>query len=256
MGKIFHYLDTGKNWNQLEDLDREISTNLDKIASTDFFTGAQGGDACNFLQQVLPIIREETHSEHLLFDGLLHTSIDGLDQKDNFNDSGTQSFDVVPVTLGAFPTLEQSLCDFTREVPMSGQNQWAIPDGRKIDVVMKTSFQKMPLFLPFHLKRFTLAGNKKMKLFNDFICPDSIDMAPFMVNTTTPCKYKLAGMVCHQGNVDCGHYLTYVLNEDGESFVRLDSIGGEMAATISKDDFMKSNDFIKNSYLALYVRTE
>jgi ubiquitin C-terminal hydrolase len=257
MGKIFHYLNTGENRNQLEDLDCEISKSLDeaKNSNTKFSNGYQE-DVTEFLLPLFDAIREETHSEHLLFDGLLRTCIDGLDKKDNFQTFETDLFAEVPLALNAFTTLEQSLCDFTREVPMSGQNQWEIPDGRKIDVVVRNLFQDTPPFLIFHLQRFKFVDGKEMKNSSNFRFSDSIDMAPFMVNTTTPCKYKLAGIVCHQGGVRGGHYITYVLNEDGESFVRLDSIGGEMAATISKDDFMKSNDFIKNSYVALYVRTE
>jgi ubiquitin C-terminal hydrolase len=138
---------------------------------------------------------------------------------------------------------------------MEGENQFITPDGKRIDVAIVRLFQDVPPFLLFKVERFAVTNGKGMKNSSNFLCPDSIDMSRFMVNNIPSRQYKLAGMICHRGNIDCGYYLTYVLNEDGESFVRLDSIGGEIAATISKDDFMKSNDFIKNSYLALYVCT-
>jgi ubiquitin C-terminal hydrolase len=259
MGKIFHYLDTGENRNQLEDLDCEISKSLDESenANSKFLNGYQE-DVVEFLLPLLDAIREETHSEHLLFDGLLGTHIDGLDKKDNFQTFETDPFAVVPLKLCAFTTLEQSLCDFFQEIFFTKEmgRQWDTSDGRTIDAALTRLFQDIPPFLLFHLHRFNFIGGNRVKDSSNFRFSDSIDMAPFTVNTTTPCKYKLAGIVCHQGEARSGHYITYVLNEDGESFVRLDSIRGKMATTISKDDFMKSNDFIKNGYLALYVRTE
>ncbi|MDR1438060.1 MAG: ubiquitin carboxyl-terminal hydrolase [Puniceicoccales bacterium] len=254
MKKIFNYLDTGANSNQIQKLNRKFLTIFDKITSKNF-TNNSKGNIVNFFLLCLKIIKNETHSTKLPFDGLLYTQIDSIDSENNFHDFATDPFVVVPIALSTFSDLEESLRDFTKKNFMAKEagNPWKTSNGEEIDVTVILLLQDMPLFLLFQLQRFDFVDYKNVKISNNFLCPDSIDMSPFMISAT-PCKYKLAGMLCQQGNADGGHYLTYIRNEDGESFVQLDSAYGAIVTTISKEDFMRHDDCTKNSCLVLYAR--
>ncbi|MDR1437649.1 MAG: ubiquitin carboxyl-terminal hydrolase [Puniceicoccales bacterium] len=253
--KIFQYLATGENWNQLQVFDHDFSEIFAKIVPTYFANGRQE-DAVGLLEHFLEIIEKEIHSTKLLFDVLSLEKEDIIEQKDDFYHFRTVRSKVVRITASTFFTLEQSLHNFTKEDFLTGENQIESPNGKKTDTGITYLFQEMPPFLLFQLERFDWISGKMEKLSNDFLFPESIDMAEFMVDNTTPCKYKLAGMACHRGTNYFGHYLTYILSEDGESFMQLDSLGNKRAAAISKEKFMKHEDFIKNSYLALYVHIE
>ncbi|MDR1437648.1 MAG: ubiquitin carboxyl-terminal hydrolase [Puniceicoccales bacterium] len=248
--KIFQYLATGEKRYQLQIFDYDFSKSLDEIGkfSMKLSAGYQE-DVVEFLLPLLDAIMDESYNKKLPFEGRFRTLIESIDSKDNFRDLNYDRFTVVPITLNSCHNLEQGLLDYTKKKLIP----WETSNGTKIDATVENLLHGMPPFLLFHLHRFEFDGTEKVKLSNDFFLPESIDMAKFMVDNTTPCKYKLAGMVCHQGIANNGHYLTYICNKDGKSFVQLDSTSCNPPIVILEEEFMKHDDFIKNGYLALYV---
>jgi ubiquitin C-terminal hydrolase len=172
-------------------------------------------DAVEFLSSFLGELCSESPGVVLPFDGVLQTSIVGLDERDNFKSIGEDVCMFIP--LGLHDNLEESLRKFTEPSKMTGNNQFETSDGRKIDVEIFNNFFDTPSLLAFHLQRFThdLTTDEKKKLEERFEWPLEFDMAPYKVDFKHQ-YYELLGASLHYGDVYGGHYIAIIKCDDGK----------------------------------------
>lgn len=84
---------------------------------------------------------------------------------------------------------------------------------RKVPATKQLSFHTLPRTLVVTLKRFRSTGNFSDKVTTAVAFQPILDMHPFTSNTQweSSTKYKLIGVVNHQGNIHGGHYTADVM---------------------------------------------
>ena len=111
---------------------------------------------------------------------------------------------------------------------------------QKADVSKKTRVSKVPHNLIIHLQRIDLNFETFVneKLTNKHEFPMNFNMYPYTLdyyekeqqndpnlNKENPSyQYELTGIICHIGNAEHGHYMSYIKNSDGKWFEMNDSI--------------------------------
>lgn len=85
----------------------------------------------------------------------------------------------------------------------------------KINAVKQMRFWRLPNILVLHLARFKLTGTngaapQYVKNTNLVHFPDQLDMSPYSDYERK--SYRLYGIVNHTGNLNGGHYYSYILN--------------------------------------------
>ena len=112
--------------------------------------------------------------------------------------------------------------------------------GQKADVSKKTRISKVPQNLIIHLQRIDLNFqtfiNQKLTSKHEFpmnfnIYPYTLDYYnkeqendPNLVKEHPNYQYELTGIICHIGNAEQGHYISYIKNNDGKWFQYNDSM--------------------------------
>jgi Ubiquitin carboxyl-terminal hydrolase/Bone sialoprotein II (BSP-II) len=83
----------------------------------------------------------------------------------------------------------------------------------KKEAIKRFSILKAPRVLTLHLKRFmeTPSGYEKVDKRVSF--GFDLDLTPFMDDQSSPCHYRLYGIVEHSGSMRGGHYVAYVRKE-------------------------------------------
>lgn len=84
---------------------------------------------------------------------------------------------------------------------------------KKVPASKQLSFHTLPRSLVLTLKRFRSYGNFSDKVTTQVAFQSALDMKPFLSNTVwkTSTRYKLIGIVNHQGNIHGGHYTADVM---------------------------------------------
>ena len=92
------------------------------------------------------------------------------------------------------------------------------------------AFKKLPEVLFFHLNRFDIHYDRRIKDNSRFEFPDELDMHPYtqeaMKSKGKPKKtqmYALKGVVVHSGTLDGGHYFSFIKNEYDQWYLYNDS---------------------------------
>jgi hypothetical protein len=111
--------------------------------------------------------------------------------------------------------------------------------GKKADVSKKTRISKAPENLILHLKRidFNMDTFINEKITNKHEFPTAFNLYPYSLDyfekeqlPDPPAKdnplyqYDLTGIICHIGNAEMGHYISYIKNEDNKWFEFNDSL--------------------------------
>jgi hypothetical protein len=91
----------------------------------------------------------------------------------------------------------------------------------------------LPPYLIVQLKRFdfSIAKRARTKLDQTYEFEDKLDLRGFIDNAATETRYFLKGVVVHQGEADVGHYLSYVREEDSDSWICLNDTGIQRVTT-------------------------
>jgi len=119
------------------------------------------------------------------------------------------------------------LSDLIRYLYRSAKNRSTKSSPRLLKSTAKKrlSFHQQPTVLILHAKRFriTINANEKLTQFIQF--PYELDLSPWMSTSyqqakadglpVPQCRYELYGMVVHQGKINSGHYIAYVLKNSG-----------------------------------------
>lgn len=122
-----------------------------------------------------------------------------------------------------------------------------------IDIENKVSIVDLPPYLMIQLKRFdySVVIGLKTKLDQRYMFEDEFDFKPYVI-TEQETRYRLKGIVLHQGEADLGHYFSYVKN--GNEWICLNDIGVSVVKeSIVKDEAYGTPEG-SSAYLLLYER--
>ncbi|XP_033761704.1 ubiquitin carboxyl-terminal hydrolase 40-like [Pecten maximus] len=122
------------------------------------------------------------------------------------------------VTVAGNTDLENGLYNaFCEMESMDGRNQYRCESCNKLVNAKKgAKIRSLPEILTLSLLRFSF-DFVKMQRFKEsgkFVFPQSLDMAPYLEEATSPVKYKLFSVVIHRGGAYGGHYHAYLRDVD------------------------------------------
>ncbi|RKP14658.1 hypothetical protein BJ684DRAFT_8212, partial [Piptocephalis cylindrospora] len=109
---------------------------------------------------------------------------------------------------------------YTREERLKGMNYTCGKCGYASKEVSKQmSIHRLPTVLHIQLKRFKHGYHGGEKLESPVSLPHVIDMTPYTTDGINARRrggrmynrYRLFGLVCHQGKMDTGHYTAYII---------------------------------------------
>mgnify|MGYP003335589200 FL=1 len=112
-------------------------------------------------------------------------------------------------------TLDDCIREYCKEEYLTGENAWFNEDKEeKQDAWKNTVFYDLPDVLIITLKRFS----KQLKKNNVVVDYDlnTLDMTPYMYDSSVETTYELYGICNHSGGVLGGHYTAYIKTEKGE----------------------------------------
>jgi ubiquitin C-terminal hydrolase len=105
------------------------------------------------------------------------------------------------VQVEGYPDLDSSIRAFFAPDELTGNNQYELPDGTKVDAVKETEIIDTPPVLCLHLRRFAFVKGVQEKISSRFDFPDH-----FVFKTE---EYELSSVIAHFGHIYVGHYCAY-----------------------------------------------
>ena len=122
-----------------------------------------------------------------------------------------------------------------KEDSLHGDNAWFDEkDNKKKDVLKRSALAYTPSILCLHLKRWKEnLSKKKMKIESPLL----LDITPFTIYKQKQ-LYELFGILNHEGNMNTGHYYSYVF-QDKQWF----SLNDENVQLISSDSIIHESNY-------------
>ncbi|CAE7427667.1 UBP12 [Symbiodinium natans] len=199
-----------------------------------------------------------------LFEGEMENSIQCLDV--DYTSRRPETFCDVQLSIKSekgplLHTLEESLKEFTAEEMLHGDNMYQAEGYGKQRAKKGIRFLKFPPVLNFQLKRFHFDRERveMVKLNSRFEYPRLLDLSPFAPRAG---RYLLHSVVVHCGDVDGGHYCTYIRPNLDARCVKFDddkvtschdSAAVEASFGGDDDDF---DEFSFNAYMLVYIQEQ
>ncbi|XP_033107995.1 ubiquitin carboxyl-terminal hydrolase 42-like [Anneissia japonica] len=153
-------------------------------------------------------LTEETSAVYQVFGGKIRNRICCTNCK--YRSDTFETFLDLPLDLKS-KSMEQCLRVMMKPEMLFGDNKYKCSGCRKLVDARKTfRIVKPPNVLTVVLKRYDASGrNIKNRRFIEY--PEYFDLRPFMAGAKKPVKYKLYGVLPHEGSGSGqGHYFTYV----------------------------------------------
>jgi ubiquitin C-terminal hydrolase len=135
-------------------------------------------------------------------------------------------------------TLYDCFNSYTSKEKLEGENKWLNEDTNEyIEVYKKINFWKLPKILIIVLKRFTNDGKKIGNLIK---FPFELDLSKYCVGySKNKYKYNLLSVANHDGNLNGGHYYSYVKNMN-DKWYRFNDTN---VSQIKKDDIVSDSAY-------------
>jgi ubiquitin C-terminal hydrolase len=124
----------------------------------------------------------------------------------------------IPSVLQRPISVEDCLAAYTKQERLSGDSAFNCATCRaKTDAIKQHTFYSTPGTLILTLKRFTVFDETANKNATEVAFQPELDIAPYVVGPIPPagCRYRLVGVVNHQGTLGGGHYTADVRGPDG-----------------------------------------
>lgn len=118
-----------------------------------------------------------------------------------FQKSSTEDFSDLSLTVNGVSSLEESLNKYYEPDKLTGDDQYKLEDGTKVDAEVRTKVIENPTILSFHLRRFEYS-TEMMKVYSRFEYGESL-----VFNGE---EYELLSIIAHNGSVRGGHYNAFV----------------------------------------------
>ncbi|KAL7546268.1 hypothetical protein ACHAWF_009603 [Thalassiosira exigua] len=136
----------------------------------------------------------------------------------NLTTERTQRVLAIDCAVRGNPSLVGSLDGMVTEEVMAGPNRVLCEScSIKTDTALRFGIVDLPELLTFDLKRFDLGYQtfETVKLDSRYEFPETLDMKPFFIASQEErqhqyhgFKYRLVGVVVHQGTASGGHYFS------------------------------------------------
>jgi len=145
--------------------------------------------------------------------------LEGVDPK-SLNLRGTSPETIGRMSPSPNKSLRECLEIFTKEELLDTNNMWYCPRCKDHKMASReTLLNRVPPVLVVHLRRVKKVTQKYSNHFTKIVTKVDIplewDLAPFVLQPTSDYRYSLFGVVNHFGNLNGGHYTSFVLSEDG-----------------------------------------
>ncbi|KAF9649103.1 hypothetical protein BDM02DRAFT_3167185 [Thelephora ganbajun] len=186
-------------------------------------------------------------------------------------------FNDVQLSVKGIKTLYDSFQDYVAVETLDGGNKYQTEGFGLQDARKRIIFQSLPPVLHLQLKRYGYdMQHKAMVKINDrFEFPFEIDLDEFLDETadrSKPWKYKLHGVLVHSGELDDGHYFTFIKPDRDTRWLKFDddrvtpmtdrevleeSYGGEPSDAVvsqTQENQVRAAKGFTNAYMLVYIR--
>ncbi|KAF1346296.1 hypothetical protein BDV97DRAFT_360188 [Delphinella strobiligena] len=124
-------------------------------------------------------------------------------------------------------SLKESLDNYIEVETLSGENQYQAEGFGLQDAKKGVIFESFPQVLHLQLKRFEYDFHRDMmvKVNDRYEFPESFDASPYLSETadrSEPYIYKLHGVLVHSGDMNAGHYYSFLKPTKDSDFYRFD----------------------------------
>lgn len=134
----------------------------------------------------------------------------------NYTSDSFQVFSTLSLTLplGASCNIYDCLNQYFRPEELNGENGWDCPSCKvKRPAVKNSQLTRLPKVLVCQLNRFSSYSTKN----NCFVkYPYELDLGRYRLDVEGSARFRLFGVVCHTGNLDKGHYSSYVFKSGSQ----------------------------------------
>lgn len=136
-----------------------------------------------------------------------------------YESSREEDFWDIQLNVKGFPNLQASFQNYIEIEMLDGENKYQAGDKHGYQDAKKgVVFQSFPPVLHLQLKRFEydFMVDDMVKIDDFYEFPDSIDLKPYLDEDLLPelreqnWKYKLHGVLVHQGSISNGHYYAMI----------------------------------------------
>eukprot|EP01080_Neovahlkampfia_damariscottae_P003426 gene3426-5971_t len=168
----------------------------------------------------------------------------------------------------------ESLDQYTEVEILEGENQYNSETFGLQNAKKGVKFLSLPPVLMFHLKRFEfdVVNYTQYKINDKYEFPIDLDLKKYFNDEQNKLEtdYVLFGVLIHSGNVDSGHYYSFIQKEKGQWFkfndekvftlneesVFKDSFGGELEnfPYFWSSDSQPNKFNFTNAYMLVYIK--
>lgn len=196
-------------------------------------------DAHDFLLQLF--LKLETYPISSLFSGETASHFRGV--KNDFHTSNTDTFNSLQFPIKNIKTIEDSLRIFFAPETINEYRSEQYPEPFTVE--RYTTIERLPPYLIVQLKRFdfSLETGMRFKIDTEFDVPDT-----FTINDS---KFKLIGVVVHQGDADVGHYFSYSKTDKWSVFNDIAASNSSVEEAVSTINAVR--EYGTSAYLCFYV---
>jgi hypothetical protein len=126
-----------------------------------------------------------------------------------------------------------------------------------ITVESRNRITELPPYLIVQLKRFdySIETHQRTKLDQEYEFEDVLDFRGYVSESIPETRYRLKGVIVHQGEADIGHYLSYVRDE-GDTWICLNDSGVQIVATAVMRNDANGMTVGSSAYLLFYERAD
>ncbi|EPY18313.1 ubiquitin thiolesterase [Strigomonas culicis] len=135
--------------------------------------------------------------------------------------SATFGVEIPIPNLGTSQNIENCLTHYCRQEVLDNSSMYLCAGcKKKVNATKQLQFHTTPQVLFITLKRFRTYGDfsTAAKVNDPILFGEHLDLKPFMSSEFSKTKYRLVGVVNHQGNMHGGHYTADAVGEDGAWF--------------------------------------
>lgn len=130
----------------------------------------------------------------------------------------TLSIEVPIPTTVSKATIEDCLSLYCREETLGNDSLYHCSNcSERVRAKKQLLLYSVPSILFISLKRFRLYGDfsSTSKVNSDVFFSETLDLSPYMCSSFPKSKFRLVGIVNHQGNMHGGHYTADTVGPDG-----------------------------------------
>ena len=151
-------------------------------------------------------------------------------------------------------SITKSLKSFTEPEELSGYRDEDHPYPGDTKFHKQVRFMKLPHNLIIVLKRFkfNIQTMQPYKIRTPVQFPTTLDMSPYYIGYNKPQEYELYAISNHKGDLNHGHYYSFVKNFDKNWILYNDQHYKEVAS----DTMDRKNLFSNDAYILFYRRKQ